>query len=72
MQKKEGKTMTLLQLISTLGTQNVSVKVVDADTDNVIIEFLSAGIAGVEGDVSARTVRRWKMLGATAIEVVIE
>ena len=64
--------MTLLQLISTLGTQNVSVKVVDADTDNVIIEFLSAGIAGVEGDVSARTVRRWKMLGATAIEVVIE
>lgn len=72
MQKKEGKTMTLLQLISTLGTQNVSVKVVDADTDNVIIEFLSAGIAGVEGDVSARTVRRWKILGATAIEVVIE
>jgi hypothetical protein len=64
--------MTLLQLIETLKTQNVNVTVVDADTDTEIISFKASGIAGVEGDVSARTVRRWELIGATAIRVVLE
>lgn len=64
--------MTLAQLIQALKSQNVNVSVVDADTDTEIISFKSQGIAGVEGDVSARTVRRWELTGASAIKVVIE
>lgn len=63
--------MTLLQLITALTTPNVSVKVKDGDTDAVLIEFKSAGIAGVEGDISARTVKRWTIDGCTAITVVL-
>lgn len=64
--------MTLAQLIQALKTQNVNVSVIDADTDTEIISFKAQGIAGVEGDVSARTVRRWELTGASAIKVVIE
>lgn len=64
--------MTLLQLISALKTSNVNVTVVDADTDEEIIVFRSQGVSGVDGDVSARTVRRWELVGATAIKVVLE
>lgn len=64
--------MTLLQLISVLKTNNVNVTVVDADTDEEIIVFRSQGVSGVEGDVSARTVRRWELVGASAIKVVLE
>ena len=64
--------MTLLQLIETLKTQNVNVTVVDADSDTEIIVFKAAGILGVENDVSARTVRRWEITGASAIKVVLE
>lgn len=64
--------MTLLQFINALSTQNVSVVVIDGDTDATLIEFKSQGIAGVEGDVSARNVKRWRMNGATAVEVVLD
>lgn len=63
--------MTLLQLISVLGTQNVTVTVTDAETDAEIIVFKAQGIAGVENEVSARPVRKWKITGATAIEVIL-
>ena len=64
--------MTLLQLVSTLSTHNVSVKVKDGDTDAVLIEFKNAGITSVEGDVSARTVRRWELTGAQSMIVVLD
>ncbi len=64
--------MTLLQLIETLKSANINVTVVDAETDSEIIVFKNTGILGVESDVSARTVRRWEITGATAIKVVLE
>lgn len=64
--------MTLSDLITALKTQNINVTVKDGDTDAEIIVFKSQGIGGVEGDVSARTVRRWTVTGATAIEVVLD
>ena len=64
--------MTLAELISALKTKNVKVTVIDAETDGVIISFFSEGIAGVEGDVSARTVRKWSLDGASAISVSLE
>ena len=64
--------MTLLQLITVLSSKNINVVVKDGDTDNVLIEFKSSGIASVEGDVSARTVRRWEITGAQAITVVLD
>lgn len=64
--------MTLLDFVAALTTQNVSVKVKDGDTDAVLIEFKSAGISGVESDLSARTVRRWTIDGSTAITVVLD
>ena len=64
--------MTLAELISTLKTKNVKVTVMDAETEGVIISFFSEGIAGVEGDVSARTVRKWSLDGASAISVSLE
>lgn len=64
--------MTLNELITALRTQNINVTVKDGDTDTEIIVFKSQGIAGVEGDVSSRTVRRWDVTGASAIEVVLE
>lgn len=64
--------MTLLQLVETLKSANINVTVIDAETDGEIITFKSQGYQGVEGDVSARTVRRWIITGATAISVFIE
>lgn len=64
--------MTLLQLIETLKSANINVTVVDAESDSEIIVFKNTGILGVESDVSARTVRRWELTGATAIKVVLE
>lgn len=64
--------MTLLNLISTLKTSNITVTVVAAETDNEIIVFKASGIAGVESDVSGCNVRRWEVTGASAIKVVIE
>lgn len=64
--------MTLLQLISFLNTNNVKITVKDGDSDTEIITFFSQGISGVEGDVSARTVKRWNLTGSTSIEVVLD
>lgn len=64
--------MTLLQLVSALRTNNIKVTVVDADSDNELIVFFSQGVSGVESDISARIVRRWELMGATAIKVVLE
>jgi len=64
--------MTLLQLIEALKTNGVKVSVIDADTDNELITFFSQGIAGVEGDISARTVRRWEITSVSAIKVTLE
>ncbi len=64
--------MTLLDFVNTLKTSNVKITVKDADSDGVIITFFSEGIGGVEGDVSARTVKRWEIIGASAVTVVLE
>ena len=67
--------MTLLQFISSLITQNVNVIVIDGETEQTIIEFKSQGYAGVEGDVSARTVKKWAIAPtniATAITVTLD
>jgi len=64
--------MTLLQLIQSLKTSNVNVSVRDGESDAEIIVFKAAGILGVEGDVSARTVKKWEITGASAITVVLE
>lgn len=64
--------MTLLDLVSVLKNNNVMISVKDASTDAEIIAFKSQGYAGVESDVSGRTVRRWEITGSTAITVVLE
>lgn len=64
--------MTLLQLISALSTKNVKVTLKDADTDSEIITFFSQGIAGIESDVSARTVRRYEITGAQQMIVILD
>lgn len=51
--------MTLLEFISTLGTQNVNVTIIDGDTEKIIIEFKSQGYAGVESDILAKNVSSW-------------
>jgi len=53
--------MTLLDFISNLTTENVSVSVVDNATEQEIIEFKSQGYAGIESDISARTVKKWSI-----------
>lgn len=63
--------MTLLNFIEALSNKDVNVTVVDGDNDNVVIEFKNQGIAGVESDVSARPVKKWRMVGATSIEVTL-
>lgn len=68
----EVKKMTLLELISTLKTSNITVTVVAAETDSEIIVFKASGIAGVESDLSGSNVRRWEITGASAIKVVVE
>lgn len=64
--------MTLLMLVQALSTKNVKITVKDGDTDNELITFFSQGISVVEGDVSARTVKRWNLTGSTSIEVVLD
>lgn len=64
--------MTLLEFVSTLSTQNINVAVVDSETETNIIEFKSQGIAGVEGDVSSREVKKWSISGATSITVELK
>ena len=64
--------MTLLELISALNTKNVKITVKDGDSDTEIITFFSQGISGVEGDVSARTVKRWNLTGAASLEITLD
>ena len=67
--------MTLLDFVSKLKTQNVNISVVDGDSEEVIIEFKSQGIAGVESDLSARLVKYWSIayaLYSTTITVTLE
>lgn len=64
--------MTLLDLITKLETQNVNVNVIDSETDKTVIEFKSQGIAGVESDLSARTVKKWTITNAMNIEVKLD
>lgn len=63
--------MTLLDFIKALKNKDINVTVIDGENDDTIITFLSQGIDGVEGDVSARPVKNWKMTGSTAIEVTL-
>ena len=63
--------MSLLDIISALGTKDVNVTVIDSENESVIIEFKSSGIAGVDDEVSARPVRKWMLNGASAITVKI-
>jgi len=53
--------MTLLEFISNLTTPNVSVIVIDGETEKEIIEFKAQGYAGVESDVSARNIKKWSV-----------
>ena len=64
--------MTLLKFIEALSNKDINVTVIDGNNDNVVvIEFKNQGIAGVESDVSARPVKKWRMVGATSIEVTL-
>lgn len=62
--------MTLLDLVSKLNTQNINVQVVDGATEETIIEFKSQGIAGVENDLTARSVKKWS-IGSNAYSITI-
>ena len=67
--------MTLLDLVSKLNTPNINIAVVDGSTEETIIEFKSQGIAGVENEVSSRTVKKWSISNAlytTTVTVVLE
>lgn len=62
--------MTLFELVSKLNSQNINVEVVDGATEETVIEFKSQGIAGVENELSSRTVRKWNV-GSTAYAISI-
>lgn len=65
--------MTLNEFLSALKTPDVKITLLDA-AGSEIIKFFSntSGNEGVEGDVLARTVRKFEIVSATAIIVVID
>lgn len=62
--------MTLLEMIQSLKTKNVKVTV--SDENDELITFFSQGIEGVEGDLSARPVKRWELTGAQSVSVILD
>lgn len=67
--------MTLLDFVSSLGTQNVNVVVVDGTTEQTLIEFKSQGYAAVENEISARNVKKWTVgstMNVVNVTVVLE
>lgn len=61
--------MTLLELVSTLNTENVNVLVKDAT--GTIIEYKSQGYAGLNDTLTARTVEKWTIANALSIVVTL-
>lgn len=67
--------MTLFDLVSKLSSENINVAVVDGATEQTVIEFKSQGIAGVENELSTRSVKKWSISSSVynlTITVILE
>lgn len=62
--------MKLRDFLSTLRTNNVTVTVHDLE-DKLVCKIDAASVSALSDDLEARTINRWQMAGATAINVVL-
>lgn len=62
--------MKLKDFLSALKTQEIKVMIVDVE-GNELIKFYSDGYSSVESDILDRTVKKWNLLSANSISVVI-
>lgn len=62
--------MKLRDFLSTLRTNNVTVTVHDLE-DKLVCKIDAASVSALADDLEARTINRWQMVGATAINVVL-
>lgn len=62
--------MKLRDFLSTLRTNNVTVTVHDLE-DKLVCKIDAASVSALADDLEARTINRWQMAGATAINVVL-
>lgn len=62
--------MKLRDFLSTLRTNNVTVTVHDLE-DKLVCKIDAASVSALADDLETRTINRWQMAGATAINVVL-
>ena len=67
---RKDKAMTLLDFLSKLSTNDVSVTVADT-SDKVIITFFSQGYEGIESELAARPVASWSLIGTSKVAVKV-
>ena len=63
--------MTLVQFLSNLQTPNVTVTLVDLETNNEIATFKAAGYSVLDDTIEAKEVKQWTIVSASALRVVL-
>ena len=62
--------MTLKEFLSALRTTNVTVTVNDLQ-ENLVCKIDAASVSALADDLESRTISLWKIVGATALLVVL-
>lgn len=63
--------MKLQDFLSTLVTKEVMVTLIDYETENELVTLKSPGYASLEDTIEARAVRKWEILSATRLSVLL-
>lgn len=61
--------MTLQQFLAALQTPNVTVTIIDLDTNTEIATLKAAGYASLADTIEAREVKQWTLISGSAIKV---
>lgn len=61
--------MKLSDFLAALSNKNINVTL--SENGEEIISFVSAGVAGIEGDILEKEVKKWSIDGVTSMSVII-
>lgn len=63
--------MKIQEMLSTLTTKEVEVTLIDAETEEDIVTLKAGGYASLEDSIEDRTVKKWRIVSANSIRVML-
>ena len=63
--------MTLKQFLTALQTANVTVTLVDLDTNTEIATLKAAGFESLDDTIEAREVKQWTLSSVSSVKVIL-